>query len=249
MDSSSIALLTMLRPGDVAGSTLASQVASRLDAAIAMGILAEGARLPSEPELAAALGVSQVTLRSALAALRTKGVIATVRGRGGGSIVRAHPEPTESAVRRHLLATSTEELRDIGDLYVAVASAAAGLAADRADESDVRCLEGLASAAAQADGPSEFWRAWSRFQVMVGIAAQSSRLTTTILRIQVDLAGLRSNLVDRAALASAPAHAVIVDAIGRGDEQAAASEAARLCTGEIHALIDCHLRLLLEDDR
>ncbi len=247
MDSSSIGLLAMLRPGDVSGSTLASQVASQLDAAIAMGFLTEGTRLPSEPELAAALGVSQVTLRSALATLRTRGLIATVRGRGGGSVVRGRTEPVESAVRQRLLATGAEELRDLGDLYTAVASAAAGLAADRADQNDLRGLDELACLVARTQTSNELWRVGSRFQLMVGLASQSSRLATAILRIQIDLAGLRSSLIDHASLSSMSVHQRIVDAIRLGDEHAAATAAARQCAGEIQALVNCRLQLLLED--
>lgn len=247
MASSSIALLAMLRPVEVAGSTLADHVASQLDAAIALGIVPEGSRLPSEPELALALGVSQMTLRSALATLRSKGLIVTIRGRGGGSVVQGCIEPPESAIRRRLLRTGAEELRDIGDLYSAVASAAAGLAAGRADENDVKALDDLAGLLALAGTPSEFWRAASRFQVMVGIAAQSSRLTTSLLRIQIELSGLRSNLPDGSAGSATCAHSRIVDAIRDGDEATASAEAARQCAGEIHALIDRRLRLLIED--
>lgn len=246
IDSSSIALLAMLRPGEIAGATLADHVASQLDAAIALGIVPEGARLPSEPELATALGVSQMTLRSALATLRSRGLIVTVRGRGGGSVVQGRIEPAESAIRRRLLTTGTEELRDLGDLYSAVSSAAAGLAAGRADENDIRALDDLAGSLSQTTAASEFWRVASRFQVMVGIAAQSSRLTTAVLRVQIDLAGLRSNLIDRQALSAMSAHGRIVDAIRDGDERTACAEAARQCADETRELINCHLQLLVE---
>lgn len=248
MDSSSIGLLAMLRPGETAGSTLASQVASQLDAAITMGILAEGARLPSEPELAAALGVSQITLRSALAALRAKGLIATVRGRGGGSVVRGCPESVESAVRGRLLTTGAEELRDLGDLYSAVASSAAGLAAGRADRNDIVDLEELATLLSGATAADEFWRLWSRFQVKVGLASQSSRLAAAILRVQIDLAGLRSNTIDRGSLVTTFSQGRVVESIRDGDEQLARAAAAQQCDAEIEALIGFRLQLLLETD-
>ncbi len=248
IDSSSIGLLAMLRPGEIAGSTLASQVASQLDAAIAMGILAKGTRLPSEPELAAALGVSQMTLRSALATLRTRGLIATVRGRGGGSVVRGRAEPLESAIRGRLLTTGADELRDLGDLYSAVTAAAAGLAAGRADENDILGLEELATLLSAATTAGEFWRLASRFQVKTGMAAQSGRLTAAILRVQIDLAGLRSNAIDRESLAAGFPHSRIVESIRDGDERAAREAAAQQCDAEIQALINCRLQLLLEPD-
>ena len=65
------------------GSAVAETVA-RLGEAIALGLLRAGDRLPAETQLAAALGISAATLRSALAILREAGLVETRRGRGGG---------------------------------------------------------------------------------------------------------------------------------------------------------------------
>ncbi|WP_294375885.1 GntR family transcriptional regulator [uncultured Clostridium sp.] len=46
------------------------------------GIFKEGARLPSEPELAKSLGVSRTTLRQALALLQDDGLIKNIQGKG-----------------------------------------------------------------------------------------------------------------------------------------------------------------------
>ncbi len=54
---------------------------------IGSGRLSDGDRLPPESELAAALGVSRMTLRQALGALETRGLVARKRGRSGGTFV------------------------------------------------------------------------------------------------------------------------------------------------------------------
>jgi len=58
-----------------------------LAALIAEGSLAVGDRLPPEGELAAAVGVSRMTLRQALSALEQRELVCRRRGRGGGTFV------------------------------------------------------------------------------------------------------------------------------------------------------------------
>jgi GntR family transcriptional regulator len=64
------------------------QIERWLVEAIASGQLAAGDRLPSERELAARLKVSRMTLRQSLGALESRGLIARVLGRNGGTFVR-----------------------------------------------------------------------------------------------------------------------------------------------------------------
>ena len=65
----------------------ASALRDRLAAEIAAGSPGPGERLGAERELAARLGVSRSTLRSALDALETAGAVHRVRGRSGGIFV------------------------------------------------------------------------------------------------------------------------------------------------------------------
>ncbi len=64
------------------------EIARRLRHAIELGVLEDGAQLPSESELAARMRVSTLTLRAALAELRHLGLLETRRGKGGGSFVQ-----------------------------------------------------------------------------------------------------------------------------------------------------------------
>jgi GntR family transcriptional regulator len=66
----------------------AEDVRRRLLDQISRGQLRPGARLGAERDLALALGVSRSTIRQALAALETTGVVRRVPGRGGGTFVR-----------------------------------------------------------------------------------------------------------------------------------------------------------------
>src|SRR4051794_40272871 len=76
----------------------ADQVEQRLTEAIRSGVLVEGERLPSEPELAHRFGVAVVTVREALTGLRSHGLVTTTRGRGGGTFVAAGTAVDEAAL-------------------------------------------------------------------------------------------------------------------------------------------------------
>jgi GntR family transcriptional regulator len=64
-----------------------AQIAAQIEAAIADGDLEPGDRLPPERELAAAHGVSRMTVRQALQTLETRGLLRRFVGRSGGSFV------------------------------------------------------------------------------------------------------------------------------------------------------------------
>ena len=65
------------------------RIGSWLEQLIVSRTLAPGDKLPSEVEIANALGVSRMTLRQALSAIEAKGLIARRRGRFGGNFVAA----------------------------------------------------------------------------------------------------------------------------------------------------------------
>ncbi len=59
-----------------------AQVAADLAADIASGALRPDTRLPSETELSAQYGVARVSVRRAVADLRSRGLVVTIHGRG-----------------------------------------------------------------------------------------------------------------------------------------------------------------------
>ena len=100
----------------------------RLAQSIRLGVLVGGERLPPERELAETLGVSRVTLREAIGALRSAGLIESRRGRGGGTFV-VSPRASRPRAARHQ--PTTADLDDMLDLRRIVEPGAAALAATR----------------------------------------------------------------------------------------------------------------------
>src|ERR1700722_10736746 len=102
----------------------------RLAQSIRVGVLAGGDRLPPERELADTLGVSRVTLREAIKALRAADLVESRRGRGGGTFVVA-PTDSRPATRDHNDRPSPAAVNDALDLRRIVEPGAAALAATR----------------------------------------------------------------------------------------------------------------------
>ena len=167
----------------------AVRVENRLAEAIRSGVLADGERLPSEPELAAMLGVATVTAREALVALRAQGLVTTTRGRGGGSFV-TRPEPTgEAELGSRLASMSRVELRDRGTIYGVILAGCAELAAERADATDVEGLHLLLMDPAEAD--IGLWRhADSELYLSIAALTQSARMTREVVRLEADFGAL-----------------------------------------------------------
>ncbi|KQX46201.1 MULTISPECIES: GntR family transcriptional regulator [unclassified Streptomyces] len=171
-------------------------VVRRIGDAIELGLLADGEQLPGETELAGQLGVSTVTLREALMALRQQGLVTTRRGRGGGSFVTLPDDPPQERLRARLADWSTEELRDLGDHWAAVSGAAALLAARRTQPGDLRPLARTAEELATAEDPASRSRLYGRFHVELAAAAQSARLTREEIALQTDLGALLCLVLD-----------------------------------------------------
>ncbi|SFB51080.1 transcriptional regulator, GntR family [Amycolatopsis marina] len=177
----------MFAPLDQTGRVEA--VTRRLVDAITLGLLSDAEQLPSETELASQFGVSTVTVREALMALRQQGLVETRRGRSGGSFVRAPQDAGGGWWRERLRAVTLSDLRDVGDHYVAIAGAAARLAAERSSAEDVERLY-LAADDLRAASGAEASRAERHFHLEVAAAAQSPRLTHQEVRLQGELGAL-----------------------------------------------------------
>lgn len=165
-------------------------VVRRIGDAIELGLLADGEQLPGESELAGQLGVSTVTLREALMALRQQGLVTTRRGRGGGSFVSLPEVPGEERLRLRLHGWSTEELRDLGDHWAALSGTAARLAAERTEPEDLVQLRRTAEELSRAGDAAARSRLYGRFQVELAAAAQSARLTREQVALQTEVGAL-----------------------------------------------------------
>ncbi|MFV5994160.1 FadR/GntR family transcriptional regulator [Streptomyces sp. NPDC056231] len=165
-------------------------VVRRLGDAIDLGLLADGEQLPGETDLAAQLGVSTVTLREALMALRQQGLVTTRRGRGGGSFVTVPNGPAEDRLLARLSGWSTEELRDLSDHWAAVSGAAARLAAQRTEPEDLQQLQRSLGELVDAEDLKACSRIIGRFHVELAAAAQSARLTREEVTLQTEVGAL-----------------------------------------------------------
>ena len=231
---------TLFTPLDT--GSRADTVTRRLANAIRLGLLLDGERLPAESQLAGQLGVSTVTLREALATLRTMGLVETRRGRAGGSFVRA-PDAADR-LEHPLRLMSLHELRDIGDHRVAIAGTAARLAAERALASDVTTLREHAERLRGATALTDRRRADARLHIEVAATAQSPRLT----RAEMDLWSEIGDLVwlpmeGRDVTPAARDHDLLIDAIEARAPERARELAERHVAAETGRLLELRLSL------
>jgi GntR family transcriptional regulator, transcriptional repressor for pyruvate dehydrogenase complex len=232
---------TLFTPLD-AGSR-AETVARRLTQAISLGLLLDGERLPTESDLADQFGVSPVTLREALATLRTIGLVETRRGRHGGSFVCSPGDTRRAELERPLRLLSLHDLRDIGDHRAAIAGAAAKLAAERAVSEDLVTLREYAGRLPGSGTLTLRRRADARIHIEIAAVAQSPRLTREEMDLWSEVGDLLWLPVTDDQLAVIVAeHEALIDAI-----ESQRPEAARLIA-EQHVLAETArlLRLRLE---
>lgn len=165
-------------------------VVRRLGDAIELGLLADGEQLPGESELSTRLGISTVTLREALMALRQQGLVTTRRGRGGGSFVVSPAGQLTERLLTRLADWSTPDLRDLADHRAAITAAAARLAAERTEPADLAPLRRSLDEFEAAEDPAARARIQARFHVELAAAAQSARLTREEFRFQAEIGPL-----------------------------------------------------------
>jgi GntR family transcriptional repressor for pyruvate dehydrogenase complex len=131
---------------------LRHQVVDRIAADIRNGKLAPGARLPTEQEMMAALGVSRTVVREAVAALRAEGLVTTRQGVGAfvseGALARPFRIESDGL-------GSIGAVLNVMELRTGIEIEAAGLAAERARPSDVDSIAAALDAIDDAIGRGE----------------------------------------------------------------------------------------------
>ncbi|OZM73063.1 GntR family transcriptional regulator [Amycolatopsis antarctica] len=210
------ALFRPVRTGNAFEETV-----ERLLQAIRLGVVAAGARLPAERELAERLGVSRVTLREAIRALADAGYVRSRRGRYGGTFVT----PTLPAARGGTAGTGLDAaaVHDALALRHVLETGAAELAAARSlTPAERRHLTGVLAEAAAAD-LADYRRRDSRLHLAVAEVSGSGSLTTALAgaRMRVNLLLDEIPLLERNIEHSNAQHEAIVDAILAGDPAAA----------------------------
>jgi GntR family transcriptional regulator, transcriptional repressor for pyruvate dehydrogenase complex len=126
---------SILRPGRPARRLLFHEIAERITAEIIGAKLPPGARLPTEQQMATAMGVSRTVVREAVAALRADGVVATRQGAGAFVAAEIGRRPFRLAVEG---LPSIKDVIEVMELRQGVEVEAAGLAATRASPAATR---------------------------------------------------------------------------------------------------------------
>ncbi|MFF2345823.1 FadR/GntR family transcriptional regulator [Pseudarthrobacter sp. NPDC058119] len=232
--------------GEVLGR--AEQVTRQLESAIGMGLMNPGERLPPESVMAEHLGVSPLTLRQSLAVLRSRGLLGTRRGRGGGSYVAGILPVREADIARELRSQRSDDLRDLIDLAAATAGSAARLASQRADDQDLRRLRSLGRRFRDCTEPHMLRQADARLHIGLGVAAQSRRLTSLLIQVHAELSPLTwgDAWLDEQG-AAVGEHEGLLDMIATGDAAAAEELAIAHFEREGALIIDQHLAILTSD--
>jgi len=203
----------------------------RLATAIRLGVYPYGGALPPERELAAAMGVSRATLREAIAGLRAAGMVATTRGRGGGTVVASEPA-TPGRAGHGGLAGRRAELMDVLVFRRVVEPGACQVAAGRRLSSAQRDLVTASlDAVRAAGGPAEHRQADSRLHLAIATLTGSPMLVQAVTAVQ---AGVHDLLIAIPVLPvniehSGSQHTAIVTAILNGDGVRARREMERHC--------------------
>lgn len=204
-------------------ASLVDQAIDGMRALLASGEWTVGTRIPPEPVLGAALGVSRNTVREAVKALAHVGLL-EVR-RGDGTYVAAATE-MQALMRRQV---DRVELAHLLEVRHAIEVRAAALAAERRTDDDLAVLDAAMarrlSALADGDGPA-FITADVDFHIAVVAAAHNPLLVelydglVETLRASIDDPGDADDL--------GPEHDAVLAAIRAGDVDAAAAASAVL---------------------
>ena len=228
------------------GAGRAGLVEKRLTDAIVLGVLAHGERLPREADLAQSLGVATVTAREALESLRDKGLIKTVRGRGGGSFVIGYQSGRAPLADARILEISSVDLRDIGAYYSVIGAGAAEQAAEHASIDDVENLRRIVSITDFAEEGSTR-RSEMNFHLELAALSLSARLVREEMRFQAEIGPILwlSMQDDTCRSSSRSSHLQIVQAIGNVDGEAA----RRLTKEHIAATVDWLIEAKCELER
>jgi GntR family transcriptional regulator, transcriptional repressor for pyruvate dehydrogenase complex len=158
----------------------------RLAQSIRLGVLVEGDRLPPERELADTFGVSRVTLREAIRALRDAGLVESRRGRSGGTFV-ASPRPARTRSRLQIEKAIGHGIEDALALRRVVEPGAAALAASRTlSAADRSSLLGYLRAASDCE-PAARRREDSRLHLAIAALGGSASVTAVVAEVQMRL--------------------------------------------------------------
>jgi GntR family galactonate operon transcriptional repressor len=168
-----------------------------LGRSIANGAFAPDSTMPTEPELAASLGVSRTTVRDAIKVLSGKGLVRTARRYG----TRVLPVDEWNLLDRDVIAWHRSDhprmrriFAETTELRIIMEPAAAALAAERATDAQIRTILDAASALHPEDGDVHaLFEADCRFHVTIldatgnQVMRQFRQIIVTMLRVSYEV--------------------------------------------------------------
>ncbi|MFY1635574.1 FadR/GntR family transcriptional regulator [Solwaraspora sp. WMMB335] len=210
--------------------TLVRQAIDALREQIAAGDWPIGARIPTEPRLAEALGVGRNTVREAVRALVHAGILECRQG--SGTYVVSTDELAGAVARR----CATAQWRETVEVRRAFEVEAARLAAHRRTPDDLAALDSALAAreaAWRSGGLDKFVAADVALHKAIMAAAHNEMLTELYASIE---AAMRATVAEAVGPHLHPDrhvdHARLVAAIRDGDPERAAHEAATYLTAD-----------------
>jgi GntR family transcriptional repressor for pyruvate dehydrogenase complex len=219
----------------IRGHRLSAQIAEQLQLAIFSGAIAEGDRLPPERELVERFGASRASVQEAVHQLEHQGLVTIRRGSGGGAFVIKPDFAKVSAMLQTVIRANRFDPRELYQARLLIEPGVAEIAARARDPETVAALRGAIAASKGHFERGERTTPVSRnFHFLLAHAAGSDLLEMLVS----SLLGVRG--VQR--LHARPssdriricAHEEIVDAIERGDGDAA----KRAMTAHLTQLLD-----------
>ncbi|THG31843.1 FadR/GntR family transcriptional regulator [Naasia lichenicola] len=232
------ALFRPVRSGNAFEDTV-----ERLLQAVRLGVIAPGESLPPERELAARLSVSRDTVRDAIRSLADAGYLVARRGRYGGTFVRDEAEIASASVadaagiadrrdRSRAEIDDVLDLREILELGAVRAAAGRALSAIERETLWSRLLETAAS------GVTDYRRIDSRLHLTLGELSGIPSLLPLLVESRSRVNALLDEipLLERNLQHSNEQHERIVQAILRGDPDAAATAMAEHLAGSASLL-------------
>ncbi|MEW2222808.1 FCD domain-containing protein [Streptomyces sp. NPDC006990] len=202
---------------------------------VRLGLVAEGERLPAERELAERLGISRVTLREVLKVLAEQGVVASRRGRYGGTFVLPQPaaEGSGAGPGEVRLPAGAPELADTLVFREVLEAGAAEVCATRglsaAEAARLReALDATREAALQ-----DYRRQDTLLHLTLVELAGSPSLTARYAAVRAKLNELLNHipLLVRNLEHAQQQHAALVAAVLEGDGEGARAIAREHCAG------------------
>jgi GntR family transcriptional repressor for pyruvate dehydrogenase complex len=171
-------MLAMLQP--VSRSTLSDSIIEQIKKLILDGHLKPGERLPSERELGEQLSVGRTSVREALKALSTLGMIRrTTEGTFVNQEVPSiHEHLSEILLYQKTTITEIFETRHLFEIGLA------GLAAQRATDEDIKAMENALTIDKRTDDVKSFIESDRAFHIAIAEAAQNMVLYEMFMTIQ-----------------------------------------------------------------